>query len=181
MTDSRTETTRQDDVPRNLHQERPHTTEVPPGNGPPATAREAELREGEVMRSEPAAARGASDPHEHARHAEHPEHHEPVHPGDGRPAPGDEADGERLIPRSEAEELRRRWDSIQASFIDEPRESVQEADHMVGELTDRITERFGSERGALEERWNRGEEVSTEALRQSLQRYRGFFDRLLRL
>ncbi len=99
---------------------------------------------------------------------------------DRRPAT-DETDGERLIPHSETEELRRRWDSIQASFIDEPRQAVQEADRLVEELTGRITDRFAAERRALEERWSEGDEVSTETLRQSLQRYRGFFDRLLQL
>ncbi|MBW3660804.1 MAG: hypothetical protein KY397_04130 [Gemmatimonadetes bacterium] len=72
-----------------------------------------------------------------------------------------------------------RWDEIQASFIDEPRRSVEEANELVRDLTERVTERFRNERQRLEERWEEGEEVSTEDLRVTLQRYRSFFDRLL--
>lgn len=74
---------------------------------------------------------------------------------------------------------RERWEEIQSSFIDEPRESVQKANELVSELTDTITERFRNERFRLEKRWEEGEEVSTETLRVTLQRYRSFFDRLL--
>lgn len=88
---------------------------------------------------------------------------------------------ERLFPPSEAAELRRRWESIQTSFIDSPKESVEEADRLVADLTDRIADGFRARRTELEARWHRGEKISTEALRQSLQRYRAFFDRLLKL
>ncbi len=109
-------------------------------------------------------------------HEQHPERAIEEPRSDGR-----EPAADRLIPRAETEELRQRWDAIQASFIDEPRQSVQEADHLVEELTGRIVDRFAAERRSLEEQWSQGDEVSTEALRQSLQRYRGFFDRLLHL
>src|SRR6185369_522619 len=36
-----------------------------------------------------------------------------------------------LFPESEAGELRRRWDSVQASFVDEPRRAVEQADELV--------------------------------------------------
>jgi hypothetical protein len=38
---------------------------------------------------------------------------------------------------------------------------------------------FASERGHLESQWAGGGDVSTEDLRQGLQRYRSFFERLL--
>lgn len=78
-----------------------------------------------------------------------------------------------------AEEFRQRWAEIQTSFVDEPREAVEEADSLVGEVTDRLTEMFTSSRDDLERQWSAGEEASTEDLRQALQRYRTFFDRLL--
>jgi len=34
-------------------------------------------------------------------------------------------------------------------------------------------------RSSLESQWGRGDEVSTEDLRQAMRRYRSFFDRLL--
>lgn len=91
------------------------------------------------------------------------------------------AEGERMLPPSEAADFRRRWESIQTSFIDSPKESVEEADRLVADLSDRIATGFRAQRTELESRWHRGEKISTEALRQSLQRYRDFFDRLLKL
>lgn len=78
-----------------------------------------------------------------------------------------------------ADGFRERWDRIQSSFIDEPRKSVEEADALVKDVTETITRRFGAERERLEERWEEGEDVSTEDLRVTLQRYRSLFDRLL--
>lgn len=122
---------------------------------------------------------GGHEPH---THAERELRHEREDAGAPRPSdPGDGDGKQRLLRSNEIDDLRQRWTSVQASFIDAPREAVAEADHLVADLTDRITDRFGAERTSLEERWNRGEDVSTEDLRQSLQRYRSFFDRLLHL
>ena len=46
-------------------------------------------------------------------------------------------------------------------------------------LMKRLAEGFANERERLEGQWGRGEDVSTEDLRVTLQRYRGFFQRLL--
>jgi len=43
----------------------------------------------------------------------------------------------------------------------------------------RLTDGFASERHRLEEKWGRNEQASTEDLRQAMQRYRSFFERLL--
>jgi hypothetical protein len=43
----------------------------------------------------------------------------------------------------------------------------------------RLAESFAAERERLEAQRGRGEDVSTEDLRIALQRYRGFFQRLL--
>jgi hypothetical protein len=43
----------------------------------------------------------------------------------------------------------------------------------------RLAETFAQERANLEQQWGRGQEASTEDLRQALQRYRSFFQRLL--
>lgn len=93
---------------------------------------------------------------------------------------GDRFEGEgHLFDAGAAEEFRQRWSEIQTSFVDEPREAVEEADALVGEVTDRLTEMFTSGRDDLERQWSAGEEASTEDLRLALQRYRTFFDRLL--
>ena len=84
-----------------------------------------------------------------------------------------------LFERDEAEDLGKRWESIQAAFVDRPRESVQQADDLVGDLVQRLTKTFAAERTNLEDQWADDDEVSTEELRIALQRYRSFFERLL--
>jgi hypothetical protein len=78
-------------------------------------------------------------------------------------------------------EFNTRWTDIQAGFVDEPRRAVQQADALVADVIQRITNTFSNERAQLEGQWDRGDNVSTEELRQSLQRYRSFFSRLLTL
>jgi hypothetical protein len=84
-----------------------------------------------------------------------------------------------LFPGAEAEALRGRWTEIQAAFVDEPRRAVEQADGLVAEAIKKLAEMFAAERDRLEGQWDRGDEVSTEDLRQALQRYRSFFTRLL--
>ncbi len=84
-----------------------------------------------------------------------------------------------LFPDAEAGELRQRWDSVQASFVDEPRRAVEQADELVASAMKRLAESFASERSTLEAQWDRGDSVSTEDLRIALQKYRSFFGRLL--
>jgi hypothetical protein len=84
-----------------------------------------------------------------------------------------------LLNRDESEHLRERWNEIQGRFVDEPRSAVQQADALVSEVTEKITRMFASEHGSLESQWNQGNDVSTEDLRQALQHYRSFFNRLV--
>lgn len=84
-----------------------------------------------------------------------------------------------LFPENELTDLRSRWDKAQSMFVDEPRKAVEEADALVAGAVKRIAELFAEERANLEKQWDRGDDVSTEDLRQALRRYRGFFDRLL--
>jgi hypothetical protein len=76
-------------------------------------------------------------------------------------------------------EMRTRWTDIQAGFVDEPRRAVEQADSLVADAIKRLAETFANERNQLEGQWDRGGDVSTEDLRQALQRYRSFFSRLL--
>jgi hypothetical protein len=84
-----------------------------------------------------------------------------------------------VLAEDDAAQLRERWERLQARFVDEPQEAVEEADGLVSDVFDQLTRTFAAERGSLEEQWNRGEEASTEDLRVALQRYRSFFERLL--
>lgn len=85
----------------------------------------------------------------------------------------------QLFDGAQSAELRGRWSDIQTGFVDEPRHAVEEADALVADLMRRLAESFSHERQNLEGQWDRGDQVSTEDLRVALQRYRGFFDRLL--
>ncbi len=84
-----------------------------------------------------------------------------------------------LFSSGEADDLRARWDAIQVAFVDEPRRAVEQADILVAGTMKRLAEIFAEERNKLEVQWNKGENVSTEDLRQALRRYRSFFSRLL--
>jgi hypothetical protein len=84
-----------------------------------------------------------------------------------------------LLDDSELQSITMRWKDIQAEFVDEPAEAVQEADALVAELMQRLAAMFATERAELETRWAGDDEVSTEDLRQGLRRYRSFFERLL--
>lgn len=84
-----------------------------------------------------------------------------------------------LFRQEETSELSRRWSDIQASFVDEPRRAVELADSLVAETMQRLAQMFAGARENLEHQWDRGENVTTEDLRVTLQRYRSFFDRLL--
>ncbi|HTV72523.1 MAG TPA: hypothetical protein VME66_02310 [Candidatus Acidoferrales bacterium] len=84
-----------------------------------------------------------------------------------------------FLPADRLEDLRHRWSDVQASFVDDPRSAVQQANDLVAQIVDELTQLFTQERTNLEGQWNRGEEADTEALRVALQRYRAFFNRLL--
>jgi hypothetical protein len=84
-----------------------------------------------------------------------------------------------LLPQDCVGEFRSRWDRIQAGFVDEPRTAVQQADELVSETINRLSESFASARSRLEDQWGSGENVSTEDLRVALKKYRTFFEKLL--
>jgi hypothetical protein len=86
-----------------------------------------------------------------------------------------------LFSESEMEEFRSQWSTVQTGFVDEPRRTVADADKLVAAVMQRLAEGFANERSGLEKQWDSGDNVSTEDLRVALQRYRSFFDRLLKL
>ena len=102
--------------------------------------------------------------------------------GDDDRARGDAEDIDEagsLLPEGEESDFQRRWEEIQTRFVDDPRQAVEDADALVAGVMQRIAEGFAQARDGLEGQWSRGEDVGTEELRVALQRYRGFFRRLL--
>ena len=102
-------------------------------------------------------------------------------PATADPTADPTADRTPLFPAAQSQELRSRWESIQVGFVDEPRAAVEQADSLVAEVMQTLATTFSRERSGLEGQWSKGEDVSTEDLRQTLRRYRSFFDRLLSL
>jgi hypothetical protein len=92
---------------------------------------------------------------------------------------------ERLEPLFEdetARKFRSRWQVIQGKFVDDPRDSVKQADDLVADIIKSVTMSFADRRIELEKQWNSGENnISTEDMRVALKRYRSFFERLLTL
>ena len=84
-----------------------------------------------------------------------------------------------LFGKADATRFHDRWQEIQSGFVDQPRKAVERADVLVAEMMKHLAEVFANERATLEHQWDRGDNVTTEDLRVTLQRYRSFFDRLL--
>jgi len=98
-----------------------------------------------------------------------------------RPGTSKSDDAASLFPEKESKDFHKRWTDIQTAFVDEPRLAVERADELVAEVIKRLANSFAQERSRLEGQWGRGDNVSTEDLRVALQRYRAFFDRLLKI
>jgi hypothetical protein len=86
-----------------------------------------------------------------------------------------------LFSESEMGDFRSQWSKLQTGFVDKPHRTVEGADKLIAAVMQRLAEGFANERSGLEKQWDSGDNVSTEDLRVALQRYRSFFDRLLKL
>jgi hypothetical protein len=97
------------------------------------------------------------------------------------PANAIEDELEPLFEEEAARKFRSRWLAIQSKFVDDPRDSVKQADQLVADIIKNVTMNFADRRIGLEKQWNSGENISTEDMRVTLKRYRSFFERLLTL
>jgi hypothetical protein len=91
--------------------------------------------------------------------------------------------GDELAPLFSEQALgdfRSRWDSVQRSFVDDPKQAVQLADELVAEVTQSLTESFKGQRARFDGDLA-SEGPATENLRLALRQYRSFFDRLISL
>ncbi|MGI5132157.1 hypothetical protein ACQEVB_35505 [Pseudonocardia sp. CA-107938] len=88
------------------------------------------------------------------------------------------ADPEKFVPADRAKGFAARWAEVKGEFVDEPRDAVRKADALVGDVLDEIGRVFTEHRSRLEQGLD-NDGTSTEDLRQAMQRYRKFFERLL--
>jgi hypothetical protein len=102
-------------------------------------------------------------------------------PENTAPASRSEDPLEPLFEDDAAAKFRTRWLAIQSKFVDDPRDSVKQADDLVADIIKNVTMNFADRRIGLEKQWNSGENISTEDMRVTLKRYRSFFERLLTL
>lgn len=117
-------------------------------------------------------------PHEVTEEAGRGEAHEgttPVRPT-GTSATAAPGSG-RLLPQDECDKLDLRLRQAVSGFVDGPRDSVEEADHVVEEIAGRFTEALTRRRRTLRMSWQDGED--TEQLRLALRDYRNLAERLL--
>jgi hypothetical protein len=73
---------------------------------------------------------------------------------------------EPLFEDDAARKFRSRWQVIQGKFVDDPRDSVKQADDLVADIIKNVTMSFSDRRMSLEKQWNSGQNVSTEDMRQ---------------
>jgi hypothetical protein len=83
-----------------------------------------------------------------------------------------------LLAGLDTEATRSRFLDIQAGFVDEPRQAVEEAGRFAEELVQQVIDALQAQRGQLHAPVDEG---STEDLRLALRSYRQFVDRLLGL
>jgi hypothetical protein len=99
---------------------------------------------------------------------------------------GEGAQRGRLLPHEECDKLQLQLQHAVAGFVDEPRNAVEEADHVMEELASRVTDALTHRRRTLRTSWQDGEDKhgnagDTEQLRLALRDYRELADRLLHL
>ncbi|MEV7886369.1 hypothetical protein ACWD3I_10120 [Streptomyces sp. NPDC002817] len=101
-------------------------------------------------------------------------------------AKGEGSHRSRLLPHDECDKLSLRLQHAVAGFVDEPRNAVEEADHVMEEVASRVTDAMTQRRRTLRTSWQDGEDKhadagDTEQLRLALRDYRELADRLLHL
>ncbi|MEU3994357.1 hypothetical protein AB0E76_00875 [Streptomyces fungicidicus] len=122
-----------------------------------------------------------------------------LHAGDRTAAAGtehhdaDRTSGARQLAAGDSDQLSGRLRHAVAGFVDEPRDAVQEADLVLRELTERLTDSVTERRRALRQSWQTdgadgadgaaagATAADTERLRLALRDYRELAERLLRV
>jgi hypothetical protein len=97
-------------------------------------------------------------------------------PGAAADAPAASGTSASLVGSLDADGIRSRFLDIQAGFVDEPRQAVEEAGRFVDELLQQVADVLREQRAQLAGATDEG---STEDLRLALRAYRQFVDRIL--
>ena len=94
-----------------------------------------------------------------------------------------DAGSHELLAHDATDTLARRLQHAVSEFIDEPRDAVAEADMVLGELAEQVTEAVEQRRRSLRTSWQASTDdtADTEQLRLALRDYREMTQRLLRI
>jgi hypothetical protein len=99
--------------------------------------------------------------------------------GQKQPTQSPDSAADVLFDEADATRFRARWSEVQAGFVDDPRQAVQDADVLVAELMQSLASAFSERKHLLEHQWQQGAGAETEDLRLALRGYRSFLDQLL--
>ncbi|WP_369264310.1 hypothetical protein [Streptomyces sp. R35] len=107
--------------------------------------------------------------------------HAPREPGTSADSP-DRKLGPDLIPQGDRDKLTLRLQQALSTFVDSPRQAVEEADAVFGEVATQFTHTLAERRRVLRTGWHDPDtHVQTEELRLALKQYREITERLLRM
>ncbi|MEU4534259.1 hypothetical protein AB0G15_05245 [Streptosporangium sp. NPDC023825] len=81
----------------------------------------------------------------------------------------------------DADDVRRRWQEVQAGFVDDPRDAVERADSLLDEVTSSLRNALETRATELQGRWKNTEKNDTEDLRTALRDYRATLEQLLNI
>ena len=106
---------------------------------------------------------------------------QPQQPRMAQPDGADESLAPLFTPEA-ARDFRASWDAVQIGFVDDPQRAVRQADELVRQMLQNLSQTFSDERAGLDARGDGvADAASTEKLRVALRRYRAFMQRLLSL
>ncbi|MFB9530380.1 hypothetical protein [Nonomuraea roseola] len=74
-----------------------------------------------------------------------------------------------------------RWHDLQATFVDDPRQAVEQADQLVDEVVNALTSSLTTRTSELGGRWKNTDQGDTEQLRLALRDYGAMLEQLLAL
>ncbi|MGQ5637193.1 MULTISPECIES: hypothetical protein [unclassified Streptomyces] len=105
----------------------------------------------------------------------------------GEAAPGPSGVGAPLLPHEETDRWEQEMRRLAVGFVDEPRTTVEQADHVLEEITGLFEEAVERRRRTLRRSWEAsedrgpGSDADTEQLRLALRDYRELAGRLLHM
>ncbi|GAA3473294.1 hypothetical protein [Nonomuraea roseola] len=74
-----------------------------------------------------------------------------------------------------------RWHDLQATFVDDPRQAMEQADQLVDEVVNALTSSLTTRTSELGGRWKNTDQGDTEQLRLALRDYGAMLEQLLAL